>query len=478
MKQGSTLRRQVLAWVSIPLAILWLISAYVNYDIAKRYVNTAYDRALLESALDIGRQVRVLRGRIYVDLPEVAVEMLRTRENGQLYYVVTGPDGEFITGEPDMKVTASAPPPPQQTPQQSPQLQRAGQAHYYDSTYRNQPVRVAVLQFPVETEDIRGHVTVHAAESLQPRTDLARELSIGVALPQAFLAACAALIIWFAVTRALAPLALMRQEIEQRSHRDLSALPVAHVPFEVRPMIEAMNALLTRLGEAMSARQRFIADAAHQLRTPIAGLRTQTELALRETEPAAMRAALSQLQNAVDRTTHLINQLLTLARAEPDSERQQPMERLNLSSFAREVTTEWVPRALARNIDLGFESEDVEHDAASVSGDGFLLREMLGNLIDNATRYTPAGGHVTVRVKRTSGKALLQVEDDGPGIPEAERVAVLERFHRVLGTGVEGAGLGLAIVHEIVMQHGGRIRLLPALCDKGTLAQVDLPLAA
>ena len=467
MKQGTTLRRQVLAWVSIPLAILWLISAYVNYDIAKRYVNTAYDRALLESALDIGRQVRVLRGRIYVDLPEVAVEMLRTRENGQLYYVVTGPDGEFITGEPDMK-TASATPP----------VAKTGQAHYYDSTYRNQPVRVAALQFPVETEDIRGHVTVHAAESTQPRTDLARELSIGVALPQAFLAACAALIIWFAVTRALAPLALMRQEIEQRSHRDLSALPVAHVPFEVRPMIEAMNALLTRLGEAMSARQRFIADAAHQLRTPIAGLRTQTELALRETEPAAMRAALSQLQNAVDRTTHLINQLLTLARAEPDSERQQPMERLNLSSFAREVTTEWVPRALARNIDLGFESEDVEHDAASVSGDGFLLREMLGNLIDNATRYTPAGGHVTVRVKRTSGKALLQVEDDGPGIPEAERVAVLERFHRVLGTGVEGAGLGLAIVHEIVMQHGGRIRLLPALRDKGTLAQVDLPLAA
>ena len=373
MIAGATLRRQVLAWVSIPLCILWLISAYIDYDIAKRYVNVAYDRALLESALDIGRQVRVLRGRIYVDLPEVAIQMLRTRETGQLYYMVTGPDREYVTGEPDIR--------PAQTSQ-------TGQAHYYDDHYRGQAVRVAAIQMPVETEDVRGQVTVHVVESIRPRTELIRELAIGFALPQGVVAICAFFVIWFSVTRALAPLSLLRHEIEQRSHRDLSPLSAAHVPSEVRPLIESMNALLHRLSAALSSQQRFIADAAHQLRTPIAGLRTQTELALRLSAPEEVRATLTQLQTAAEHTTHLVNQLLSLARAEPSAERTQAMERLDVIALARTTTTDWVPRALARDVDLGFDGPDT---AVHVNGDDFLLREMLGNLIDNAIRYTQHG---------------------------------------------------------------------------------------
>ncbi len=460
MSSSTTLRRQVLAWVSIPLGILWLISAYIDYDIAKRYVNVAYDRALLESALDIGRQVRVLRGRIYVDLPEVAIQMLRTRETGQLYYMVTGPDREYITGEPDIKPA---------------QPSQSGQAHYYNDTYREQPVRVAAIQLPVETEDVRGQVTVHVVESVQPRTELIRELSIGFALPQAFVAICAFIVIWFSVTRALAPLSLLRQEIEQRSHRDLSPLPAAHVPSEVRPLIESMNALLHRLSAALSAQQRFIADAAHQLRTPIAGLRTQTELALRLSAPEEVRATLTQLQIAAEHTTHLVNQLLSLARAEPSAEHTQAMVRLDFNALARATTTEWVPRALARGIDLGFDGPDTP---AHVNGDDFLLREMLGNLIDNAIRYTQCGGNVTVRLTPARDAIDIAVEDNGPGIPENERDAVLERFHRVLGTGVEGCGLGLAIVREIVLRHGGQIRLRASPGEHGTLAQVALPAAA
>lgn len=460
MSSSTTLRRQVLAWVSIPLGILWLISAYIDYDIAKRYVNVAYDRALLESALDIGRQVRVLRGRIYVDLPEVAIQMLRTRETGQLYYMVTGPDREYITGEPDIKPA---------------QPSQSGQAHYYNDTYREQPVRVTAIQLPVETEDVRGQVTVHVVESVQPRTELIRELSIGFALPQAFVAICAFIVIWFSVTRALAPLSLLRQEIEQRSHRDLSPLPAAHVPSEVRPLIESMNALLHRLSAALSAQQRFIADAAHQLRTPIAGLRTQTELALRLSAPEEVRATLTQLQIAAEHTTHLVNQLLSLARAEPSAEHTQAMVRLDFNALARATTTEWVPRALARGIDLGFDGPDTP---AHVNGDDFLLREMLGNLIDNAIRYTQCGGNVTVRLTPARDAIAIAVEDNGPGIPENERDAVLERFHRVLGTGVEGCGLGLAIVREIVLRHGGQIRLRASPGEHGTLAQVALPAAA
>ena len=335
MTSGATLRRQVLAWVSIPLGILWIISAYIDYDIAKRYVNVAYDRALLETALDIGRQVRVLRGRIYVDLPEVAIQMLRTRENGPLYYLVTGPDGEYITGEPDIKTVRPA---------------RTGLAHYYNDTYRNDAVRVAAIQLPVETEDVRGEVTVQVLENLSARLELARELSAGFALPQALLALVAFLVIWYAVTRALTPLSALQQEIEQRSHRDLSPLPLVRVPREVQPLIESMNALLQRLSIALTSQQRFIADAAHQLRTPIAGLRTQTELAQRLTSPEEIRATLQQLQTAAEHTSHLVNQLLSLARAEPSAEHAQTMEPLDLAALARSTAIEWVPRALTRTV--------------------------------------------------------------------------------------------------------------------------------
>ena len=457
MKRSITLRQQVLAWVSIPLGILWTISVYLDYDIAKRYVNVAYDRALLESALDIGRQVRVLRGRIYVDLPEVAIQMLRTRETGQLYYMVIGPDREYITGEPDIK-----PAQPSQT----------GQALYYDDRYRDQPVRVAAIQLPVETEDIRGQVTIYVVETQRARSELVRELSLGFALPQALLAIFAFAVIWFSVMRALAPLSALQHEIEQRSHRDLSALPAERVPQEVRPLVESMNALLQRLSAALSSQQRFIADAAHQLRTPIAGLRTQTELALRLTKPEEVHASLTQLQTAAEHTTHLVNQLLSLARAEPSAEHAQAMARLDLTALMRATTTDWVPRALARGTDLGFDGPDAP---VYLNGDDFLLREMLGNLIDNAIRYTPSDGHVTVRLAPGPGNLRIEVEDDGPGIPEAERDAVLERFHRVLGTGVEGCGLGLAIVREIVLRHGGTIKLLAGAEGRGTLASVVLP---
>ncbi len=459
MSGRNTLRRQVLAWVSIPLGILWLVSAYSSYDIAQRFVNGAYDRALLESALDIGRQVRVLRGRVYVDLPEVVVQMLRSRESGQVFYLVTGPENEYITGEPDLK-------PAQTTP--------SGQAAYFNDSYRGQPIRVVAIKLPVETEEVHGLVTIQVAETLSPRTYLLREVLARMALPQTLLAILAVAVLWFAIGRGLAPLSNLRREIEQRSHRDLSALSVTHVPAEVRPLVESTNGLLHRLSTVLSAQQRFIADAAHQLRTPIAGLRTQTELARRQTSPADTEAALAQLQTAAERTTHLVNQLLSLARAEPSTEHPQPMGTLDLSTLAREVTTEHVPRALARNLDLGFEGSD---ELQALSGDAFLLREMLGNLIDNAIRYTPPGGHVTVRLTRARDQLQLSVEDNGPGIPEAEREAVLERFHRLLGTGVEGAGLGLAIVREIVTRHGGEIHMLSGHDNRGTLAQITLPLA-
>jgi two-component system sensor histidine kinase TctE len=456
-RKQKTLRKQVLGWLFWPLLTLWSVSSVIDYDIANRFVNLAYDRLLLESALDIGRQVKVLQDRIYVDLPEIAVQMLQSRESGRLYYLVTGPKNEYITGEPDL------PPPP------DPFSERV---NYYDEHYQGRPVRIVTLRLPLESGKNESMVMVQVAENRASRNEFARLILFRMVLPQLLLIVFAGLMLWYAVGRGLAPLETIRREVESRSHRDLSALPVEDTPQEVRPLISAMNELLDRLSLALASQQRFIADAAHQLRTPIAGLKTQTELALRQTPTGEAHDTLKQLRNATEQATHLVNQLLSLARAEPPAGRVQATERVDLETLARGATTEWVPRALERNVDLGF---DADSQRAHVEGDPFLLREMLNNLLDNAIRYTQPGGQVTVRVSAEAGRSVLTIEDNGPGIPENERGRVFERFYRVLGTGVEGCGLGLAIVREIAQTHGAEVKLTPAQGGTGTIARVIFP---
>ena len=454
---GGTLRRQLIAWLAVPLVVLWSVSTVVDYDIAKRFVNLAYDRALLEAAQDIGRQVRQVDGRIYVDLPEVAQQILLTRESGRIYYLVTGPEQEFITGEPDL------PRPPAEPEDVSDRVR------YYDDEYQGLLIRAVVLRVPVGPGTGRGAVAIQVAERLTARDEFARQIMLRMVLPQGLLIVLAGLAVWYGVGRGLAPLSSLRREIQSRSHRDLSALSETEAPQEVQPLIHAMNDLLQRLGGALEAQQRFIADAAHQLRTPVAGLKTQTELALRQAPSGDAQATLKQLHTATVQTTRLVNQLLSLARAEPGAGRPRNPEPVDLVVLARDTATEWVPRALERNIDLGFESP---LPGARIEGDPFLLREMLGNLLDNAVRYTQPGGQVTVRVIADGDNYVLSVEDNGPGIPEAERARVFERFYRVLGTGTDGAGLGLAIVREIALAHGARADLVGGLHSTGTLVRI------
>lgn len=458
---ARTLRRQLIAWLAGPLIVLWMVSAAVDYDIAKRFVNLAYDRALLEAALDIGRQVRTVNNEITVDLPDVARQFLRTRESGNIYFLVTGPRSEFITGEPDMP--------------RLPGDESADRVRYWDDEFRGLEIRAVALRVPVEPGTGQGAVQIQVAERVTARDESARQIILRMVLPQAVLIVLAGLAVWYGVGRGLAPLSTLRREIEQRSLRDLSALPEEQAPQEVQPLIRAINDLLARLASAISAQQRFIADAAHQLRTPIAGLKTQTELALRQSQLADVHDTLQQLQTATERSTRLVNQLLSLARAEPGAKREHDVERLDLARLVREVTTEWVTRALARDIDLGFDGED---SAAWVKGDAFLLREMLANLLDNAVRYTQSGGQVTARVAAGPKDVVLSVEDNGPGIPEPERERVFERFYRALGTGTEGCGLGLAIVREIALSHRAQVTLGAGAGGRGTVARVVFPRAA
>jgi len=463
MPRTRTLRRQLIAWLAAPLFVLWSVSTVIDYDIAKRFVNLAYDRALLEAALDISRQVKVLNDRIYLDLPEVALQILQTRESGGLYYLVTGPKDEFVSGEPDL------PRPPADTPETT-----GDRVRYYDEEFRGLEIRAVALRAPVEPGAGRGAVQIHVAERFTARDEFARQIILRMVLPQGILILLAGFAVWYGVGRGLAPLSTLRREIESRSHRDLSALSEEQAPQEVRPLIHAMNDLLARLATAISAQQRFIADAAHQLRTPIAGLKTQTELALRQPPSGDVRETLRRLQTATEQSARLVNQLLSLARAEPGAKLGRAVERVDLARLARDTTTEWVPRALARSIDLGY---DGEAGTAWIAGDPFLVGDMLGNLLDNAIRYTQQGGQVTVRITVASAAAVLTVEDNGPGIPEPERARVFERFYRVLGTGTEGCGLGLAIVREIASSHRAEVMLEAGAGGQGTVVRVTFPRA-
>lgn len=458
MTRLRTLRSRLLLWVSAPLLALWVMSTMIDHDVASGFVNLNYDRALLDTALDLGRNVREANNQLYLDLPQPVIEMLISGEQGRFYYRANGPIGEYITGDPDL------PAPPESAIED--------RVTYYDAVYRNEPIRAVALRVPVRPGSGKGAITVQVAEKTRLRDDFARQIMLRMMLPQAVLVILAAMAVWLGVGLGLRALTSVRSEIENRSHVDLSPIRDNNTPYEVRPLVQAMNDLLSRLSAALAAQQRFIADAAHQLRTPVAALKTQTELAVRQVRDGDAQATLQQLHTAADHAARLVNQLLTLARAEPGSHRSVMRERINLAALARETAGEWVPRALTRGIDLGFDDASADTD---ISADPFLVRELINNLIDNALNYTPSGGRVTVRVMRDAGLATLEVDDDGCGIPEDERERVFERFYRSTGGSPEGCGLGLAIVREIAQGHGASSTIRSGANDRGTRVIIAFP---
>jgi two-component system sensor histidine kinase TctE len=294
------------------------------------------------------------------------------------------------------------------------------------------------------------------AETLEKRSQLANEIIRGVIVPQFIVLPIAVVLVWFGLSRGLAPLAALQDRIRAREPNDMSPIDPRAAPEEISPVVVSFNELLERLSRNMQMQQRFLADAAHQMKTPLAGLRTQAELALRETDPQQLKRSLRQIATSTERATHLINQLLALARAEHQSTDPARFEVVELNALARSVVQESVPDAISHRVDLGFEPAE---RPVRIIGVPLLVREMMLNLVDNGLRYTPEGGSVTLRIRQHNDAAFIEVEDTGPGIPEAERQRVFDRFYRILGTNVDGSGLGLAIVREIVERHEGLIRV-------------------
>jgi two-component system sensor histidine kinase TctE len=436
-----SLRSHLLRLLLPSVALALAIGAVGAYRVSTDPGAAAYDQSLTSTAFALGERLRMLDGAVAFDLPTAAERMARADRFDQVFYMVRGPDGERIAGDPGLPR-----PPASSAPQDG--------VIAYGAVHGGRPLRLVEVRVPCGGREC----TVTMGETTVKRQRLARDILASSALPVALLAVLALALVWFGVARGLRPLQELSAQIRSRSPRDLRPIEAGAVPEEARALVDGMNRLLGEVAEASRQQQRFLADAAHQLRTPLAGLQAHAELALALPVPADCRAELAQVHDATVRTARLANQLLALARAEAGARVADAPLRADVRRLVAESADEWVRRAMACQIDLGFELSD-----AVAQADPFLLREALANLVHNALEYTPAGGRVTVRAGRHAAPAgpgvLIEVEDDGPGIPSFERERVLERFYRIPGTAGTGSGLGLAIVREIVQAHGASLAI-------------------
>ncbi len=321
----------------------------------------------------------------------------------------------------------------------------------------------------VFTVQQRGQ-TLQVAQPMAIRKRLAAAAALRTLAPFLFLLPVLGLLIWFIVGRGLKPLVSVAGAVKVRTPAALHPLPDSELPEEIQPLVTALNDLLARLEGALGAQRQFVADAAHELRTPLTALRLQIQLAERACAPDERTAAFAKVRQGLDRATHLVEQLLTLARQEPEAARE-PLAPVRLDELVQEVVAALEPLAAAKSIDLGV----TQNEAGTVQGAREGLRSLLMNLVDNAVRYTPAGGRVDVAAYRDGERAVIAVIDTGPGIPPEERERVLDRFYRRAGSGAAGSGLGLAIVRNIAERHGARIKMEAGPGGQGLAASVVFP---
>ena len=449
-REQRSLFGEILDWMLTPLLLLWPVGLALTWLVAQGIANKPFDRALIYNAHALAQLVTVQRGRPQFNLPQSASEILRADDSDSVYYQVLGPRGEWLSGERDLP-----PPPEEETPQ-------PGDVRLRDAELRGVDIRVAYIwvRVPVEGNPL---ALVQVAETREKRSVLATEIIKGVMVPQFVLLPLAVLLVWLALARGIKPLNQLEERIRARSPDDLSPLDHKTVPLEVAPLVDSVNDLLTRLNDSLATQKRFLADAAHQLKTPLAGLRMQADLAQREgTSTDELKQSLKQIGRSSIRATHTVNQLLALARAEA-SGAQMTQQRCDLARLTMDVVRDSVPRAMDKRIDLGYDGAEPGAPGVWLDGNPTLLKELVRNLVDNAINYTPSSddrpGVVTVRVLAdTFGRVLLlQVEDTGPGVPESERELIFQPFYRALGSDADGSGLGLPIVQEIARQHQAEI---------------------
>nr|WP_288454447.1 sensor histidine kinase [uncultured Pseudomonas sp.] len=459
MDSPGSLRGRLIRRLAVLFTVILLVSSVTAYWSARHAADTAYDRTLLASARAISDGLYAVEGMLSANVPYIALDTFAYDNAGRIYYQVLGPKGELVSGYEDLP---AAPP---NTPRTNdyPAL-----AKFYDGEYRGQGVRLVSFLQPVSEPGYSGVAEIRVAETQGARERMTRELLLGTLWRMGLLSLSALLLVWLAVSAGLQPLESLRRAVAVRSSDDLSPLPDADMPRELRPLVNALNQFNDRLRSLFERQSQFIADASHELRTPLAALKARVELGLRDQDARIWHATLEDAALNADRLTHLANQLLSLARIESGARAiaEGGALRLDLSQLARELGMALAPLAHSRGVALALEAEQ----PVWIRGEPTLLNELLCNLVDNAMAYTEVGGNVILRVLESG---VLEVEDDGPGIPEEDRERVFERFYRRQPQGL-GAGLGLAIVGEICRAHRADISLHQA-SPHGLLVRVVFP---
>ncbi len=451
-REQRSLFGEILDWMLTPLLLLWPLSLVLTWVVAQGIAGKPFDRALEYNVSALVQLVSVVNNRMQFNLPLPARELLRADDTDTVYYQVLGARGEFVSGERDLPMPAED------------EKGVIGEVLLRDAEYRGVDIKVAYLWIKLNIPDSKP-VLIQVAETLDKRSVLATEIIKGVMLPQFVILPLAVLLVWLALVQAIKPLNYLEERIRARQPDDLSPLEIEAVPLEVLPMVASVNDLLLRLKDSITTQKRFLADAAHQLKTPLAGLRMQADLALREdANTAELKQSLRQIGRSSIRATHTVNQLLALARAE-SSGAAMSRQPCDLARLTLDVVHDCVPRAMEKHIDLGFEGAQPGAPGVMLAGNPTLLKEMVRNLVDNAINYTPSSaeepGIITVRVRADYilNELELQVEDSGVGIPVWERELVFQPFYRVLGNESDGSGLGLPIVKEIALQHSATVTL-------------------
>ena len=440
---------EILDWMLTPFLLLWPITFGLTWLVAEGIAKVPFDRSLQQNVNVLAQLVQSDDTHVRFQLPDTAHRILHADATDTVYYQVLGGRSELLGGEAKLPL-----------PQDDEKFV-TDEMRLRDDMLNGTPIRVAYMWVRVQPQEARPAL-VQVAETLEKRSVLAREIIRGVMLPLFVILPLSVLLVWLALTRGIKPLNELEDRIRQRKPGDMSPLDEHTVPSEVVPLVSSINDLLVRLQGSIATQKRFLADAAHQLKTPLAGLRMQADLAQRSDANAQdLKQSLKHIGLASMRATHTVNQLLALARAE-SSGMGMATQTCDLSVLTMEVVKDSLPRAMELRIDLGFEGPQPHQ--AMLPGNPTLLKEMVRNLIDNALNYTPSSetqpGVVTARACGDAQTGWrLEVEDSGPGIAASERERVFEPFYRALGNEADGSGLGLAIVREIAVKHHAQVSI-------------------
>lgn len=445
--KAPSLARQLLVWLVPTGLVLVGIGSLIAYQLAHRAATLAYDRALLDAAQSVTTQVNRVDGRFELNLSPSTEQVLLFDNYDKIVYEVVDADGRWISGTHGLPRPRS--------------FESEEQFHYYNTSFSGRKMRAASMR--VERDD--GAFIVTVAETLVKRDKLAREILFALLLPEFMLVIVTILVMRYAIRHGLRGIGLVREELVKRSQADMRPIPLDTVPEELRPLITDTNDLLARLSFSLERHRHLVADASHQLRTPIAALRAEVESAMRSDDP---RAALVQIAANTRHLSRLAHNVLMLNRLEVGYMPQT--QEVDLQQLISSAAERWLPFARERNTDLGFALAP-----AKMKGESIWLEELVNNLVDNALRYTPKNGTVTVKCGSSNQHTWLSVEDSGPGIPQSERERIFERFYRAHPEEADGSGLGLAIVREVANAHHARIDVSSSPESGGALIRVLFP---